>query len=93
MIAGVVLIVGVILILVLAALYFALAGMPTVLTCIVPMAPGLVMIGTFLLILTEVFLLFGNREDRKIVKRDLGYLFPTLIISGVLWFVAQKMLW
>ena len=93
MVAGFVLIAGVILILVIAALWFAAAGLPKVLTCIVPMAPGLVMLGTFLLILTELFLFFGGKEDRKSAKRDIGYLFPTLIVSSVLWYAAVKLLW
>jgi len=93
MVAGFVLIAGVILILVIAALWFSMAGLPKALSCIVPMAPGLVMLGTFLLILTEMFLFFGGKEDKKAAKRDLGYLFPTLIVSGVLWYAAQKMLW
>lgn len=93
MVAGFVLIAGVILILVMAALWFSMAGLPKVLTCIVPMAPGLVMLGTFLLILTEILLFMGGKEDRKIAKRDLGYLFPTLLVSGVLWYAAYRLLW
>lgn len=93
MVAGFVLIAGVILILVMAALWFSVSGLPKVLTCIVPMAPGLVMLGTFLLILTELLLLFGNKDDRKAAKRDLSYLFPTLIVSGVLWYAAYNLLW
>lgn len=93
MIAGFVLIAGAILILALALIWFAVAGLPKVLMCIVPMAPGLVMLGTFLLILTELFLFFGNKEDKKAAKRDIGYLFPTLIVSGVLWYFAVKLLW
>lgn len=93
MVAGFVLIAGVVLILAIAAVVFALAGLPKVLMCVVPMAPGLVMLGAFLLILTEMLLLIGGKEDRKIAKRDLGYLFPTLIVSGILWYAAQKLLW
>lgn len=93
MVAGFVLIAGVILILVIAALFFAMAGLPKVLTCIVPLAPGLVTLGTFLLILTELFLFVGGKEDRKAAKRDLSYLFPTLLVSGVLWYTAYKLLW
>jgi hypothetical protein len=93
MVAGFVLIAGVILILVIAAMVFAAMGLPKALLCVVPLAPGLVMLGTFLLILTELFLLLGGREDRKAAKRDLGYLFPTLIVSGILWYAAQKLLW
>lgn len=93
MVAGFVLIAGVVLILVMAAFVFALAGMPKVLTCIVPMAPGLVMLGTFLLILTEGLLFLGGKEDRKAAKRDLGYLFPTLIVSGIIWYAAYRLLW
>jgi len=93
MVAGFVLIAGVVLILAIAALLFGVMGMPKVLSCIVPMAPGLVMLGTFLLILTELFLFFGGKEDRKAAKRDLGYLFVTLIVSTALWIVASKLLW
>ncbi len=93
MVAVCVLIAGVILILVMALVWFSMAGMPKILTCVVPMAPGLVMLGTFLLILTEMLLLFGNKEDRRTAKRDLGYLFPTLLVSSVLWYAAYKLLW
>lgn len=93
MVAGFVLIAGVILILALALVWFVAEGMTRLLLCIVPMAPGLVMLGTFLLILTELFLYFGNKSDRKAASRDLAYLFPTLIISGALWYAAVKLLW
>lgn len=93
MVAGFVLVAGVILVLVVAALLFAVMGLPKVLTCIVPMAPGLVMLGTFLLILTELPLFLGGKDDKKAARRDLGYLFPTLIVSSVLWFAAYKLLW
>ena len=93
MVAGFVLIAGVILILVAAAMWFWMANLPKVLTCIVPLAPGLVALGAFLLILTELLLFFGNKDDRRVAKRDLGYLFPTLIVSGVLWYAAYRLLW
>jgi len=93
MVAGFVLVAGVILVLVVAALWFAAAGLPKTLASIVPLAPGLVMLGTFLLIMTELILFLGGKDDRKAAKRDLGYLFPTLIVSAVLWYAAQKMLW
>ncbi len=93
MVAGFVLIAGVILILALALFWFVAEGMTKLLLCIVPMAPGLVMLGTFLLILTELFLYFGTKKDRKAASRDLAYLLPTLIISGVLWYASVKLLW
>ena len=93
MVAGFALIAGVILILIVAGVWFWMAELPKVLTCIVPLAPGLVMLGTFLLILTEMFLFFGNKDDRRAAKRDLGYLFPTLIVSGVVWYAAYRLLW
>ncbi len=80
-------------ILVMAALWFTVAGLPKVLTCIVPMAPGLVMLGTFLLIISELFLFFGSKDDKRAAKRDLGYLFPTLLVSSVLWYAAYRLLW
>ena len=93
MVAGFVLIAGVIVILAIAAGVFYVMELPKALTCVVPLAPGLVMLGTFLLILTELFLFFGNKDDRKAARRDLGYLFTTLIVSGILLYAATKLLW
>ncbi len=93
MVAAFVLIAGVILILAMALLWFVAEGMSKLLLCIVPMAPGLVMLGTFLLILTEFLLFFGNKNDRKSALRDLSYLFPTFIVSSALWYATVKLLW
>lgn len=93
MVAVLVLITGVTLILMMGALALAWSGMGSILPSLVPLAPWLVMVGTILLILTELLLFFGSREDRRTAIRDLGYLIPTCIISGVLWYGLQYYLW
>lgn len=93
MVAAFVLIAGVVLVLAIAAVVFSILRMPSILSCLVPIAPWLVMVGTFSLILTEVLLLFGNKDDRRSAIRDLRYLVPTLGVSAVLWYVTQKLLW
>ena len=93
MVAGFVLIAGVILILALAMFWFVAEGITKLLLCIVPMAPGLVMLGSLLLIFTELLLYLGNKNDRKATTRDIAYLLPTFIVSGALWYAAVKFLW
>lgn len=93
MVAVLVLITGVTLILLIGALALAWSGMASVLPSLVPLAPWLVMVGTILLILTELLLFFGSKEDRRAAARDLAYLIPTCIISGVLWYGLQYYLW
>jgi hypothetical protein len=93
MVAAFVLIVGVLLIMMIAALVFKMLGTAEMLGWILPWAPMLVMIGTFLLIMTELLLFFGGKEDRRTAWRDLGYLFPTFLVSGALWYLSQHYLW
>ncbi len=93
MVALLVLITGVTLILLVGAVALAWAGMGSVLPSLVPLAPWLVMVGTFLLMLTELLLFFGSKDDRRAALRDLGYFVPTCIISGVLWYALQYYLW
>ncbi|MCX8053296.1 MAG: hypothetical protein N3B12_05775 [Armatimonadetes bacterium] len=93
MIAALVLITGVLLVLVVGAIMLAYMGLASILVSLVPLAPWLVMVGTILLILTELLLFLGGKEDRRAAWRDMKYLVPTLLVSGALWYVAQKMLW
>lgn len=93
MIASLVLITGVVLVMIVGSIALILAGMGGVLLSLVPLAPWLVMVGTMLLICTELLLFLGNSEDRKIARRDLSYLVPTLFVSAALWYLAQKLLW
>ncbi len=93
MTAAFVLITGVVVILVIGAVVLWFMGMGSLLASLLPLAPWLVMVGTFLLILTELLLFFGGKEDRRVALRDLSYLIPTCIISGGLWWVAQRFVW
>jgi len=57
------------------------------------MALGLVMVGSFLLVIAEIPLLFGKRDDRASAFSDIGYLGATFLVSAGLWYVAQHFLW
>ncbi|MCE5314699.1 MAG: hypothetical protein ABFD49_02970 [Armatimonadota bacterium] len=93
MVATYVLIIGVMLVLVVGGIGLVAMGNGHILPSLVPLAPLLVAIGCILLIMTELLLFFGNKEDKKCAFRDLGYLIPTLFISSGLWWVAQRFLW
>ncbi len=93
MVAVFVLVAGVVLIMVFGGIIFALMGMMQVLASLVPFAPMLVAIGSFLLICAEMLLFLGNKDDRKVAKRDLGFMLPTLVVSLGLWWLAQYFLW
>ena len=93
MVAAFVLVTGILLLLIIGAIAFIWMGMTRLLISLVPLAPWLVMVGTFLLILTEIILFFGHKEDRQVAIRDLSYLVPTFLISGGLWYLAQHYLW
>ena len=93
MIAAFVLITGVLIVMVVGAILLVSTGASQILPTLVPLGPWLVMVGTALIILTDILLFFGNRDDRRAAARDLACLFPTLIISGGLWYLAQRYLW
>lgn len=93
MVAAFILITGVVLLLVVGVISLFWTGNSRLLISLVPLAPWLVMVGTFLLMLTELLLLFGRKEDRQAGLRDLGYLAPTCLASGLLWYLAQHYLW
>lgn len=79
--------------LVVGAVALVWMGMAQILTSLLPLVPWLVMVGTLLLILTELLLFFGNKEDRRSAWRDLSYLIPTCLVSGGLWFLLAHLLW
>ena len=93
MVAVLVLVTGVTVILIVGAVGLAWMGMGNILPSLVPLAPWLVMVGTFLLSLTELLLFFGNKDDRKTALRDLAYLVPTCLLSAALWYGLQYYLW
>lgn len=87
------LVAGVLLIMLIGGIVFALMGMVQMLASLVPFGPLLVAVGTFLLILVEILLFFGHKEDRHRAVRDLAYMLPTLVVSFGLWWLAQYFLW
>ncbi|MFQ3549746.1 MAG: hypothetical protein SNJ70_08355 [Armatimonadota bacterium] len=93
MFAVFVLILGVMLILVITLIALYNLGLTHILPTLVPLAPALVMVGTALLIITELLLFLGNKEDRRTAFNDLLYMIPTLLISGGLWYLAKYYLW
>ena len=93
MVAAFVLIAGVLLTMLVAAVAFAWAGSLDMLMFVLPWSPLVIAVGTFLLMLPELLLLFGRREDRKAALRDFAYLFPTFIVSGGLFLLAWHYLW
>ena len=68
-------------------------GMGNIITSLLPLVPWLVMVGTLLIIVTELLLLFGGKEDRRAALRDLTYLIPTCLVSGGLWWFVQRLAW
>jgi hypothetical protein len=93
MVAALVLITGVAMVLIVGAVYLIAQHKADILPSVVPLAPWLVAFGCVLLILTELLLLFGRKEDRRIAVRDLCYLVPTLIISAGLGYLAKRLFW
>lgn len=93
MVASFVLIVGVLLVMAIAGVVFTLMGNAAMLGWVLPWAPMLIMIGTALLMLMEIPLFLGSKEDRRSALRDIAYLLPTFLVSAGLWFLAQYYLW
>ena len=93
MIAAFVLIAGVLLTMLIAAAVFAWMGSLDMLMFVVPWAPLVILIGAFMLMLVELLLIFGRKEDRRAVLHDFAYLFPTFLISGGLFYIAWHYLW
>lgn len=93
MVVAFVLVTGIVVILVVGAAVLAYMGMGNLLASMLPLAPCLVTIGTLLLILTELLLFLGNKDDKRAAKRDLVYLIPTCLVSGIVWWAAQKFVW
>ncbi len=93
MIAALVLTAGVVVILLISAGLLWWLRLTRILPALLPMALGLVMLGSFFLVLAEIPLLFGNKDERTSALADMGYLGATFLVSAGLWFVAQHFLW
>ncbi len=93
MVAALVLITGVTLVMVAGAGFLVWTGDAHILPSLIPLAPWLVAFGSLLLILTEIILFFGKKEDRRTAFKDLAYLAPTMLISAGIGYLAQHFLW
>lgn len=93
MLALTILLLGLLVMLVTVIVLFLVAGLGNLLPLVVPMIPLLVVIGSFLLGMADLLLLFGNADDRRIAKRDLTYLGITFVVSGALFWGSTFLLW
>lgn len=81
-----ILIFGLLLVLVISVVLLILSGMTPLVIWVISAVPMLVMIGSGILILIELLLFFGNKDDRKAALRDLGVLVPACVVSGLIWY-------
>jgi len=88
-----VLLVLLVVVLIVAIVLLTSLGLVSLLSLVVPLIPLLAMVGSVVLGLIDLLLFFGGPEDRRLAKRDLGYLAITFVVSGVLWWVSTHFLW
>ena len=93
MVATFVLVAGVLLVTLIGIIVCTIMGTGQVLVSLMPFIPFLVLIGSFLLIGSEMLLFFGTKEDRRVAKRDLKWLVPLFLVSGGLWYGIQFLQW
>ena len=93
MLALTILLGGLVILLILTVVLLFVMGLASLLTVIIPLVPMLMMIGSGLLGLIELLLLFGGREDRRLAKRELKWLAGTFVISAALSVVSWMFLW
>jgi hypothetical protein len=93
MVAALVLITGILLVMLVGGAMLWYMGIGGIITSLLPLVPWLVMVGTVLIIATELLLLFGGRDDRRAALRDLTYLVPPCLVSGGLWWFVQRLAW
>ncbi len=79
--------------LIMVMVLFIATGLTSLLSLIIPAIPLLAMLGSFVLALIELLLFFGNKDDRRLAKRELGYLGATFVVSGVLLWASTYLLW
>jgi hypothetical protein len=89
MLALAILLGGLVVLLVLAVVLLIMTGYTSLLTLIIPLVPLLMMVGSGLLGLIEVLLLFGGKDDRRLAKRELKWLAGTFLVSAALWAVSS----
>ena len=87
-----ILIFGLLLVLVLAMVILIASGVTPLIVWVLPAVPLMVMMGSGGLMLIEALLFFGGKDDRRVAKRDFGLLFPTFVLSALLWYVSAFLL-
>lgn len=92
MFALTILLLGLVVISIMVTVLFVVWGMTNLLGLVIPLIPLLAMVGSGLLGMIELLLLFGGPEDRKTAKTDLTYLGATFVASGVLWWLTTRFL-
>ena len=93
MLALTILLLGLVVVLIMVTVLMVVFHMANLLVLIIPLIPLLMMIGSGVLGLIELFLFLGSSDDRKIAKRDTKWLFATFVVSGVLLWVSSLLLW
>jgi hypothetical protein len=84
---------GLLVMLALAVVLIVSSGLYSLLPIVIPVVPLLLMVGSGLLGLIELLLLFGGPEERRHAKRELVYLGATFAVSGLLLWVTTRLLW
>ncbi|MEN6371159.1 MAG: hypothetical protein ABFD64_04015 [Armatimonadota bacterium] len=92
MFALTILLLGLVVISIMVTILFVIWGMTNLLVLVIPLIPLLALIGSGLLGMIELLLLFGEPEDRKTAKTDLAYLGITFVASGILWWLMTRFL-
>jgi len=87
-----ILIFGLLIVLVISSVLLLISGMRPLLTWVIPAIPMLAMIGSGILILIEMLLFLGGKDDRRTAVRDLQLLIPTCMLSAVLWLISAFVL-
>lgn len=93
MLALAILLFGLLVVLIIAAVTLPILGLVPLLAWVIPAIPGLLMIGTLILTLLELPLLFGGKEDRKAARSDLSLFIPTILVSGLLAWASAFIFW
>jgi len=83
-----ILLVGLLLVLLVSVVLLVASGMSSLVLWLFPAILFLVMTGSGMLILIEMLLFLGGKEDRRKAKQDLGLLIPTCVASGIAWYIA-----
>ena len=87
-----ILIFGLLIVLMISVILLIITGMIPLVMWVITAIPLIAAIGSGLLILIELPLFLGNKEDRRSAIRDLGLLVPTCILSALIWYSAAHVL-